>query len=49
MTKKSNLNKKNIRPPKVHLPPGPIVPGILNKLLLSAIRVFRNIFDKEDK
>lgn len=47
MTPKSNLNKKNIRPKKVHLPPGPTVPGILNKLLLSIIHVFKNLFDKE--
>lgn len=46
MTKKSNLNKKNDRPQKVHLPPGPVVPGIFNKLLLSAIRVFKYLFDK---
>lgn len=49
MNKKSNLNKKNDRPQKVHLPPGPIVPGILNKLLMPAIRVFKNLFDKENK
>lgn len=47
MTQKSNLNKKNDRPQKVHLPPGPEVPGILNKLLLLAIRVFKNLFNKE--
>ena len=47
MTQKSNLNKKNDRPQKVHLPPGPEVPGILNKLLMSAIRVFKDLFDKE--
>lgn len=46
MTKKSNLNKKNERSQKVHLPPGPVVPGILNKLLLSAIRVFKSLFNK---
>jgi hypothetical protein len=47
MTKKSNLNKKNDRPQKAHLPPSPVVRGILNKLLVSAIRVFKNLFDKE--